>query len=313
MKKTTLFLISLTMATFFAPTVSASNLVLMTGEETGAYYEFGNVLAREINDGSDTSVTVAASADPMENLQAIADGSADLAFVPSDIMTYAYEGSVLFENEMPQDFSAVASLYMEPVQIVTCNPDIKSIQDLNGKKVSIGTLSSNVRFNAIDILDVYGLSEEHIIPVYESFDDCADGLRDGSLDAAFVTADAPLSAITALSTVEYFRFISLDDDHTEALLEVYPYYSRSTIDADLYGLETDVNTVAVSAVIITCNDTPENDIYNFISSIFENTDTITDAHQKGAMLDPEFAASIFTVPYHAGATKYFEEKDIPFF
>ena len=86
------------MTTFFAPTVSAGNLVLMTGEEAGAYYEFGNVLAREINDSSDTSVTVAASADPMENLQAIADGSADLAFVPSDIMTYAYEGSVLFEN-----------------------------------------------------------------------------------------------------------------------------------------------------------------------------------------------------------------------
>lgn len=313
MKKTTLILMSVTMTAFFASSASAGNLVLMTGEEAGDYYEFGDVLARQTGAVSDTSVTVAASGDPLENLEAIADGTADLAFVPSDIMTYAYEGSVLFEDKAPQDFSVVASLYMEPVQIVTCKADIKSIQDLNGKKVSIGTLQSSVRFNAIDILDVYGLSEEHITPVYESFSDCADKLRDGSLDAAFVTADAPLSEITVSGAPEDFHFISLDDDHIEALLEVYPYYSRNVIEADVYGLETDVNTIAVSAVIIARDDAPEDDIYNFISSVFENTDVLTDGHAKGAMLDPEFAASVFTVPYHTGAAKYFEEKDIPFF
>ena len=96
----------------------------------------------------------------------------------------------------------------------------------------------------------------------------------------------------------------------KTLLEECPYYTENTISADTYGLDEDVKTVAVGAVVIASNDVAEDDIYNFVSAVFENTDAIETAHAKGAELDLDYAASITSVPYHAGAAKYFEEKGL---
>ena len=54
----------------------------------------------------------------------------------------------------------------------------------------------------------------------------------------------------------------------------------------------------------------EDDVYNVVSTIFENAASIAEAHDKGSELDLEFATSITNVPYHPGAAKYFAEKGI---
>ena len=181
---------------------------------------------------------------------------------------------------------------------------------MKGKNVSIGASGSGVYFNAIDLLNAYGLTEEDINPTYESFADSADSLKDGKIDAAFITAGAPTTAVTDLGTAKDVYLVSIDDEHMKTLLEECPYYTENTISADTYGLDEDVKTVAVGAVVIASNDVAEDDIYNFVSAVFENTDAIETAHAKGAELDLDYAASITSVPYHAGAAKYFEEKGL---
>ena len=78
----------------------------------------------------------------------------------------------------------------------------------------------------------------------------------------------------------------------------------------MYGTPEDVTTVAVGAVIVARDDVSEEDVYNFISAIYDNIDSIKEAHAKGAELDLNFAASYEAVPYHKGAAKYFTEKGI---
>ncbi len=289
---------------------SASDLTFTTGGDQGTYYGFGSVLAGQVSGATDTTVTAITSGGSQANIEALEYGDAELAFVQSDVMAYAYEGTNIFDGAAVQEFSTVANLYMEQVQIVTCNPDIKSVEDLKGKNVSIGAPGSGVFFNAMDILGAYGMTEEDITPTYESFGDSADSLQDGKIDAAFITAGAPTTAVTSLGTSKDVYLVSLDDEHIDTLLETCPYYTKNTIAADVYGLDADVNTVAVGAVVIARNDVSDDDVYNFVSTIFENVDTITEAHAKGAELDLEFAASVTAVPYHPGAAKYFEEKGL---
>ena len=120
------------------------------------------------------------------------DGNAELAFCQSDVMAYAYNGTNLFEETGKVDcFSTVAALYMEQVQIVTTDSSIKTVEDLKGKRVSIGAAGSGVYFNAIDILGAYGLTEADITPTYQSFGDSANDIKDGKIDAAFIVAGAP--------------------------------------------------------------------------------------------------------------------------
>ena len=141
----------------------------MTGGESGTYYAYGNVLAQYATNGEyGLGVTALSGNGSQANVQALQDDDADVAFCQSDVLAYAYEGTNLFEEDGAyKDFSVVASLYQEQVQIVTCNPDIKSVADLKGKTVSVGAAGSGVYFNAIDVLAAYDMTLEDITPVYQ--------------------------------------------------------------------------------------------------------------------------------------------------
>ena len=290
---------------------SGKELIFTTGGSSGTYYGFGSVLAGQISGATDSKFTAVEGKGSQGNIELMDMEGADLGFVQSDVMAYAYNGTNLFADIGAVDcFSTVAALYMEQVQIVTCDPSIKTVADLAGKNVSIGDSGSGVFYNAIDILGAYGLTEGDINPTYQGFGDSAEALKDGKIDAAFVVAGAPTTAITELASGKDVYLVSLDDEHIDALMATSPYYSKAVITADTYGLDTDTTTVAVGAVVIARDDVSEGDIYNFVSGIFENVDAITSAHAKGAELDLNFAASVTSVPYHAGAAKYFTEKGL---
>ncbi|MDO4439045.1 MAG: TAXI family TRAP transporter solute-binding subunit [Eubacteriales bacterium] len=279
-----------------------------TGGDQGTYYGFGSVLAGQVSGSTDSKITAITSGGSQANIEAMEIGDAQLGFVQSDVMAYAYDGTKTFEGAAVKDFSTVAALYMEQVQIVTCNPDIKTVADLKGKNVSIGAPGSGVYFNAMDILGAYGLTEKDINPTFESFGDSVESLQDGKIDAAFITAGAPTTAVTSLGTSKKIYLVGIDDEHINKLVEECPYYSKDVIAKDVYGTDADTTTVAVGAVVVARDDVSEDDVYNFVQGVFENTDKIKSAHAKGAELDLEFAGSVTAVPYHKGAAKYFQEK-----
>ena len=289
-----------------------SELTFTTGGDQGTYYGFGTVLAGQISDDTDTNVTAIVGKGSKANIEAMNIGDAQLGFVQSDVMAYAYGGTNLFAEEGAIDsFSTVAALYMEQVQIVTLDPSIKSVADLAGKTVSVGETGSGVYFNAIDILAAYDLTLDDINPTYQSFGDSTEALQDGKIDAAFVVSGAPTAAVTSLAATRDVYLVELDDAHIEKLIAASPYYTKNVIAADAYGLDADATTVAVGAVIIARDDVSEEDIYNVISGIFNDVDGL--GHDKKSELSLEFAASVTDVPYHPGAAKYLSENgfDVP--
>ena len=212
---------------------SSGNLTFGTGGDTGTYYAFGSVLANYVTNNSDFKVTAVSSGGSKANIEDMMAGDVQLGFAQSDVMSYAYNGERLFDEKV-EGFSVVAALYMEQVQIVTTNASIKSVADLAGKTVSIGAVGSGVYFNAIDALEIYGLSEGDIKPVYQSFGDSADSLKDGKIDAAFIVAGAPTPAITDLASGTSVYLVSIDKEHTDSLLASSPFYSAYTIPAGTY-------------------------------------------------------------------------------
>ena len=209
-------------------------LTFTTGGETGTYYAFGGVLASYVSNNGGVNVTAVVGNGSQSNVEDLTAGDVQLGFVQSDVMSYAYNGERLFDSPVT-NFSVVAALYMEQVQIVTTNPDIKSVADLAGKSVSIGDRGSGVWFNAVDVLGAYDIDPDSgISPVYQGFGDSADSLKDKKIDAAFVVAGAPTTAIVDLATSGPVYLVSLDEEHTSALLESSPYYSAYTIPAGTY-------------------------------------------------------------------------------
>ncbi len=288
---------------------AGDNLRFVTGGESGTYYAFGSVIAQHATNNAGIKVTAIAGNGSKANCEDLQDKAAELAFCQSDVMAYAYEGTNLFKEKI-DCFSTVAALYTEQVQIVTCNPEIKTVADLKGKNVSIGAAGSGVYFNAIDILGVYDLTEQDINPTYQSFGDSADALKDGLIDAAFIVAGAPTNAVTDLATTKDVYLVSLDDEHVDALIAKSPFYAKCTIAKDVYGLDEDCTTVGVGAVVLARNDVSEDAVYALCKDIFDNAADLVESHAKYGELTLEYASSITSVPYHAGAAKYFAEKGI---
>ncbi len=303
--------LALVLAMMLVFTCSAmAELTFTTGGTSGTYYAFGNVLAQYVTNNSDVAVTAIAGNGSAANIDLLDLGDAQLGFVQNDVANYAYNGIRFEQYEgMPVNtFTALAALYTETVQIVTCNPEIKTVEDLRGKNVSIGSSGSGVYFNALDFLAAYDMTEADINPQYLSFGDSAEALKDGKIDAAFVVAGAPTPAVTDLCTTKGAYLVSLDDAAVAKMQEINSAYAKSVIPAGTYeGIDTDTVTVGIKATIIANADVTEEEAYTIVATIFENAAAITEAHAKGAELDLAYASEC-GLPYHAGAAKYFTEK-----
>jgi TRAP transporter TAXI family solute receptor len=293
-------------------TVKATKMTMGTGGTAGTYYGYGGVLGQYIKNKAGIEVTVVSTDGSKANIQGIDAGNYQLGTVQSDVMAYAWEGTRAFEEDgKVESFRVVAGLYAESVQLITMKKDIKSVADLKGKSVSIGAPGSGVYFNAIDVLEAAGLSEKDIKPQYQSFADSADALKDGKIDAAFIVAGAPTPAITELCTTNEAYLVPIDGDVSKKLMDACPFYTEYVIPAGTYaGQDKDVTTVTVKATLIVNASATEDDVYKLTAAIFDNIDAITAENGKGAELSIENATSGMTVPFHAGAAKYFAEKGV---
>jgi len=291
---------------------STTKMTMGTGGTAGTYYGYGGVLGQYIKNNAGIDVTVVSTDGSKANIQGIAAGDYQLGTVQSDVMAYAWEGTRSFEEEGKVDsFRTVAGLYAEAVQLVTMDPEIKSVADLAGKSVSIGAPGSGVYFNAVDVLTAAGLTEEDINAQYQSFADSADALKDGKIDAAFIVAGPPTPAITELCTTNDAYLVPIDGAVADALMASCPFYTVHTIPAGTYNGQTeDVQTVTVKATLIVSADASEDAVYALTAAIFDNIDAITAENAKGAELSIENATSGMIVPFHAGAAKYFAEKGV---
>ena len=320
MKKLTALLLALCMVFALcacgqatAPAKDDKSLTMGTGGEAGTYYAFGGVLGSYIGQNTDISVNVVSSGGSAANITGIVtDGIYDLATVQSDVMTYAYNGTNSFaEGGALSGFRVLGGLYAETVQIVTCDPAITSVADLRGRSICVGDVGSGTFFNTMDILAAYDMSLDDVNPVYQSFGDSTESLKDGKIDAAVITAGAPTTAVVDLATSNSVYLVSIDDDHMAKLLAACPWYAAYTIPAGTYsGFDSDAVTVTVKATLVCRADLPDDVAYTIVSTIYNNADAITALHAKGAELSLDFATDGIAVPFAAGAARFYAENGI---
>ena len=293
--------------------VMADDLYFVTGGPMGTYYAVGQVMTDVLNPLlQDSDLILESSGASRANLEMIEEGDAQFATVQNDVMYYAYTGTSLFEDEEPfKNFSTVAGIYDETIQIVTCDENIQSVSDLKGKTVSVGDAGSGVEFNAREILEAYGLTFDDINVVNASFAASAEGLENGEIDAAFIVAGAPTAAVEELAETEAFSLVQLDAEHIAALQEKYNFYTETVVPAGTYeGIDADAVTVSVRATLVASNDVSEEIVYEILKAIFDNKDALVEGHAKFESLNAEDAVKGMSVPFHAGAKKYYEEQGI---
>lgn len=293
-----------------APAYAQEQLSIATGGTGGVYYPIGGGLAEIINTHIEGyAATAEVTGASVENLGLIATGDADVALALADTVEQGYSGTGRFEGQQLPMLRSIGVAYTNMVQIVTLEGSgITSLQDMVGKRISIGAPGSGTEVNAEQILTANGISYDDIDEQRLNFNETADALANGDIDAGFWSVGAPNSSILNLATTNNIVVISLGDEELAAADAANPVFAVTTLPGGTYqGVDADVTVIGVPNVLVVSADMSDELAYQITSAMFENIAELQAVHPAANETTVDLALSASPIPLHPGAIKYFEE------
>lgn len=284
-------------------------ITIATGGSSGVYYQVGAGMSELLADqlGSDTSVQATGAS--VENITLLTDGGAEVAFAMADATTQALEGAGPFEeNGAVDSLPAIASLYDQYLQLITVEGSgIESVEDLAGKRVSVGDINSGVELNARTVVDAYGMSYDDFTADYLSYAEAIDQMKNGQVQAAFVTSGLPNSAVTDLSTTEDVVVVPITGEGRETLLNDYDYFGEGEVPADVYDTAEAAETLTIPNLLLASPELSEDAVYDITKAIFDNIDQVHATHNAAKDITLENATDVTVTDIHPGAQRYYDE------
>jgi hypothetical protein len=284
-------------------------LSIATGGTGGVYYPLGGGFAtviRENVEGYDATVSETNAS--VDNMILIGDGGADLALVLGDTAADAINGDADFEE--PITACTLGRLYDNYTQIVTtADSGIESVEDLEGKTVSLGSPGSGTEIIALRILDAAGIDPDSGISRQQlGVAETVEALRDGTIDAGFWSGGLPTGALVDYATTGDMVLVP-HGEYAAAMADAHgPYYVESEIPADTYeGQAEAVSVVVVPNVLVANPDNMDEGLQEQITAaIFDNREQLTEVHPAAADLDPSTAGDIEFMDVCPGSQTYFD-------
>ncbi|MDO4222857.1 MAG: TAXI family TRAP transporter solute-binding subunit [Acinetobacter sp.] len=282
-------------------------LTIATGGASGPYNIIGTSLAemyaQQFGVNSKTQTTGAS----VENLNLLNQNKVELAFVMSDSLNDAVNGTGSFKQKI-ENVSQIAALYPNFVQIVTSQKSgIKSIEDLKGKRVAVGAQNSGVELASRALLEGFGITYNDIKVDYLGYAEAADALKSGKLDAAFLTSGLPNSSLMELQQGFDLQIVSIPSDKLAELAKTKTFFTVNSIPKGTYGNAEDIPTAAILNALVVRKDLSDNDVYAITKAMFENISKLQTAHQAAKDISVAAAQQGLVAPLHPGAKRYYDE------
>ena len=283
---------------------------IATGGTAGTYFPLGGALAEIWNTNiKGMNATAQSTGASVANINLLRDGKNEVIMVQNDICYYAVNGLEMFKDKAFADIRGLVTLYNETCQVVTlADKGINGIADLKGKRVAVGAAGSGAEANARQILEAAGLSYSDLTAQYLSFAEAANNLKDGNIDAAFVTAGHPTAAIQDIAASRKVALVNISPEIITAITSKYPYYTPTTIPAGTYtGVDVPVSTVAVKAMLAVKADLDAKVAYEMVKTMYANTERLKAAHKVGSQITVDTGKAGMPLTLHPGAEKFFKE------
>ena len=295
-----------------------TSLTLATGSTSGVYYLLGTSLAQIYTSRvPGVRVTATTTGASPYNVQALDDGTADIAFALGDVAYLAYaEGSQLKSGPHRQ-LRSMAVLYSNALQFVVLPTSrIRSLGDLVGTRLGNGVGATSLRRSrsvTVDLLmEAHGVDSKTVDSRMMSFDEIMSGLRAQTLDVGVVSAGYPVPMIEAAAR-NGLRFLPVDRDAVERVREKYPFFMPVVIPRNTYsGQATAIETVGMDNLLLCRQGLNEDLVYRLTRTLFESLSDLALAHPSARMIDPDMASAT-PIPLHAGAARYYRERGLLLF
>ncbi|KQU27147.1 hypothetical protein ASG65_00830 [Bacillus sp. Leaf13] len=279
-------------------------LIIATGDMSGVYFSLGQVLSNlyEKYNGAVTGTQVTHAS--IENTELVSQHQAEIGFTTVDVLD--------LPETNKSKLRALTTLYSNYVQIVTTKQNnIDSLEDLVGKRISIGTSGSGTRLIAERILLETDLPLDQLNLSYLSFSQSAEALRNGTIDVAFFSSGIPNNEIAFISKEMNLSFIPVPEDIIDRLQKQYGGYTKNEISSDTYkGMKKNIQTISIKNVLLTYDEMSDLQAYNLVKTLYEHLPELQHTHPAASDISLNEATQQIPIEYHQGAINYFTEQEI---
>jgi len=299
-----------------------------TGGAGGTYFPIGGTIAngisappgaRPCDEGGQCGVpgliAIAQSTTAsVFNNAAVQNGELEAGLAAADVTRSMYMGSGKFDGKPHPKLRVIANLYPEDLHLVM--PKGSSIGDLGelaDKRVGIAQAGSGTQVAVLQMLEAWGVTRDNMEEAELNNSQSAERLADGQLDAYFYAAGWPVAAMVQLASTKGMSLHSFTEDDLAKINGIIPAYIPSKIPGGVYeGVDEDVLTPAVSALLVVSSDLSEELVYGITAALWnDNTRKLLDnGHAKGKQITPASAldgVEALGVPLHDGAAKFYKE------
>lgn len=331
MKKSALFLLPVLIFTMLGavlfmeyPASAAPYRVnIATATTGGAYYPIGNAMAQIWTKKLSGKVRASAqsTAGTPQNIELMMNKEVQVAIGQNGVCFYAFNGTETYKGKTGfpyTDMRGMFTLYPNVMQwVARKGSGIKTVADMEGKRIVPGQVASATEINSREMLSVYGINyipgkgKTNVRVEYLGYNETSDQIKNGQLDATHIAGGVPTAVVIDMLSSDAGYLISMEPEKIAEICKRYPWYFPFTIPAGTYPKQDkDVHTIALSNILFTDSKQPDELIYMLTKATYEFHKDLVLAHRATEYTVEANAFKGMTIPLHPGSIKYFEEKGI---
>ena len=230
----------------FVEPAPPKKIVITTGGESGAYYQFAQryatILAR-----NGVTLEVKASAGSLDNLARLQSNEAQVGFVQGGVVPPKDDPDAEDESGL----LSLGSMFYEPVWVFYRGDKVLTrLTELHGKRIAIGQEGSGVRQLAKQLLDANEIpADDHLVPLAGL--SAAEELQQGRIDAAFIIAAETAPVVQVLIRSPGVKLMSFAQDR--AYQRRFPFLTKLTFPRGVVDLVRDFPPDDIKVLAPTAN------------------------------------------------------------
>jgi TRAP transporter TAXI family solute receptor len=286
----------------------AQEIKLLSGIAAG----FSSDLTKRFNGAlPETHIELTASTGGVAVVTAVDKGEGQLGLAQSDVAYLAYRRGI-DKNQYPhKNLRAIAVLWVNTFYVIVRGDSrFESIRDLKNKRVGVIRPGTSGEFSTRIVLGAHGMTYSDVKPIFEPTDTLMPMLAKGEIEAVFSANPLMLDTILALSKTVPLRLIPIGRAEVNSLRSSYPFLRPVTVPAHrLAGQDQPIETLGSEWLLVCHSELSEELVYQLTREFFEQLPAMAKAHGEAALIDPEQAPAT-PIPLHAGAARYYREREI---
>ena len=292
--------------------VNGTYEIMMGTATTGGFtYIWGAAAAQIINKYvPNVNVTAQITTGGNENLVSMFAGDMPMGIAGSNMVQKFYDGD---PGAGIPEVKNLRTLWVSKSTvfsaIVHTDAPYQTLEDLKGKKVSIGNKGGSAYEAIYSFLEALGMGGDYFNLQYLTMTESADAMKTHNIDAFFTCTSDPHTAMTEVFNMPGgARFLDWPQSVIDTLLEKIPYLSPAVRPAGTYKNQAkDLISVGSPYALLVTEDFPEELAYEIAKALNEHYDEWVNIAANCEGSTAQAVVNGYYAPLHPGCERYLKE------